>query len=329
MLINKTYTIPIRRKQAPFEQERDKTLISHISSYNPDQNPNIFYVKHQTHYAYSAPVNHSKHLFRLQPVIDQEQTVLNYAFDISVKGGKLINFTGAFGNHASFLEINEPYTELIITSQSVVCIQEPPMPSEFLHQPRTLPMIWMPWDRVMMQAYLQIPELPEAELFELAAYAMSFVNKNHNDAYAIISEINETIYREFSYVPGFTSVYTTPYEVYSHRKGVCQDFANLLICLARLLGMPARYRVGYIYTHSEHENQIQSSASHAWAEIFFPYIGWVGFDPTNNCLAQKDHIKIAVGRYYNDATPTSGTLFETESHPEESLSIDVQVIKLN
>ncbi len=261
--------------------------------------------------------------------MDEEQTILYCEFSVMAKKEETGNFVGVFGNNASFIEIREPYTELRVESHSIVCIQETPKRMDLLHQPRTLPMIWMPWDRVMLQVYLQTPELPESELFELAEYAMSFVNKSHHDVFELLNDINQTIYREFSYMPGETSLSTTPYQVYIKRKGVCQDFANLFICLARLLDIPARYRVGYIYTDGNYENKIQSDATHAWVEIFLPYLGWLGFDPTNGCMAGKNHIKVACGRYYGDATPTSGTIFDAEGTPQETLTTSVKVNRLN
>jgi transglutaminase-like putative cysteine protease len=104
---------------------------------------------------------------------------------------------------------------------------------------------------------------------------------------------------------------------------VCQDFANLLICLARLLGIPARYRTGYIYTGDDYENKLQSEASHAWAELYVPEVGWRGFDPTNGCLAGEDHVRVACGRNYRDAAPTSGTIFARGG--EEILRVAVRV----
>jgi transglutaminase-like putative cysteine protease len=104
---------------------------------------------------------------------------------------------------------------------------------------------------------------------------------------------------------------------------VCQDFANLLICLARLLGIPARYRVGYIYTGAQYENKVQSDASHAWTELYLPWFGWQGFDPTNGCLVGRDHVRVACGRHYRDATPTSGTILRGGG--TETLSIAVRV----
>ncbi len=316
MIIKQTYTTP-----TPLSE-----FLS-ITSFSQDL-PSIFSVRHKTEYRYSLPVSHSKHLFRLQPEHDMSQSVLNYKLTCSVQKAEVCNFTGAFGNNASFLEIKEPYREFTILSEAIVSVSQLPKNLDLLHQPRTMPLIWMPWDRIMMQAYLQAPELPEAELFALAEYAMSFVGKNNHDVFEVLKDINETIYREFTYASGSTTLFTTPYEVFIHRRGVCQDFANLFICLARLLGVAARYRVGYIYTGGNYANKIQSDASHAWVEVFLPYLGWIGFDPTNGCMAEKNHIRVASGRNFMDATPTSGTIFEAEEGVQETLVTSVEVVSL-
>ena len=121
--------------------------------------------------------------------------------------------------------------------------------------------------------------------------------------------MNQTIYRDYAYQKGSTTVYTTPFEIYTNRKGVCQDFTNLFICLARLLVIPARYVCGYLYTGPKHENRAMAEATHAWAQVYLPELGWKGFDPTNGVLCQTDHVRVAVGRFFNDATPTSGTIY--------------------
>lgn len=325
MIINQTNTVQVIRKPTPF----DEFPVLNFASFAPGFKPNIFSVTHETKYTYTGEVTSSKHLFRLQPVQDLSQIVLSYKLQISSNASQICNFTGAFGNHASFIEITEPYKELSFLSESIVAISELTHNESLAHQPRTMPLIWMPWDRVMMQAYLQTPELPESQLFELGNYAMTFVARNNNNVFAVLNDINTTIYKEFTYSSGSTSLFTTPYQVLMNKKGVCQDFANLLICLARLLNIPARYRMGYIYTGGDYENKVQSDASHAWVEVYLPYLGWTGFDPTNGCVAGKNHVRVAVGRHFMDATPTSGSLFTSEDGVKESLSTAVKVLLLN
>lgn len=326
MLIKKVYTSKVNIKQPSFDfPDSELSVVTFCS----DPNPNIFSVVHETSYHYSAPVSNSKHLLRLQPLNDiEDQLLLSYNCLIT-PDGELCNFRGAFGNNSSFIIIKDEYSELKIVSQSIVSVSQKEKTEELIHQPRTLPLIWMPWDRIMMEAFLQLPELPESQLFELSEYAMTFVKKHNYDVLDVITDMNETIGREFTYLSGSTTLLTTPYQVYVTRTGVCQDFANLLITLSRLLNIPARYRVGYIYTGNDYKNKVQSDASHAWVEVFLPYLGWMGFDPTNACVTGKNHIKVACGRYFYDATPTSGTIFNAPWGTTEELETSVQVVLLN
>ncbi|MGD2111379.1 MAG: transglutaminase family protein [Phycisphaerae bacterium] len=215
------------------------------------------------------------------------------------------------------------YTEFRISVTTAVRIF-PTGPIDLPRDRVTVPLVWMPWQRQLMHAYLLPPELPETQLQELSDYGMSFVERQDYDLVEALRDMNRTIYQDFQYVSGSTTLETTPFDVYANRRGVCQDFANLFICLARLLGVPARYRVGYIFTGACYENKIQSEASHAWAEVYLPTIGWRGFDPTNGCEAGQDHVRVASGRNYRDATPTSGTIFKGGG--DETLTVRVKVI---
>jgi transglutaminase-like putative cysteine protease len=184
----------------------------------------------------------------------------------------------------------------------------------------------MPWQRQMMLPYLLPPELPETQLRELSEFAMSFAERQDFDLVETLIDINTSIFRDFKYLSGSTNLETTPFEVYIQRRGVCQDFANLFICLARLLNIAARYRVGYIYTGTDYANKVQSEASHAWVELYLPWLGWRGFDPTNGCLAGVDHIRVACGRNYRDATPTDGTIFKGGHGEKLDVAVRVQPI---
>lgn len=283
----------------------------------------LFDVTHTTHYAYEEPVERSTHLFRLMPVDDLVQDVVRSKLTLS-SAAEEFQYEDVFGNQSVYCEIIHPYKELSVTATSRVKIYEAPPDDHSLAMRQTsIPLIWMPWQRQMMSPYLLPPELPESQLRELTAYAMSFVERNDYNLLRTVNDINTTIYRDFEYVPGSTLVTTTPFEIYTTRKGVCQDFANLFICLTRLLSIPARYRMGYIYTGANYENKIQSDASHAWAEVYLPHIGWRGFDPTNGCSVAQDHIRVACGRNYIDSTPTSGTIYKGGG--TETLTVEVRM----
>jgi transglutaminase-like putative cysteine protease/predicted glutamine amidotransferase len=282
-----------------------------------------FDVSHTTEYAYTEPVEHSTHTFRLQPVEDPMQEVMKSSFTVTSEGEE-IRYEDVFGNQSIYYSINAPYTTLAITSTSRVKIYASPPDDHTLSQRQSsIPLVWMPWQRQMMTPYLLPPELPESQLRELTDYAMSFVARNDSRLMDILRDMNISIYKDYKYVSGSTSNNTTPFEVFTARQGVCQDFANLFICLARLLSIPARYRMGYIYTGVNYENKIQSDASHAWLEIYIPYVGWRGFDPTNGCMVAQDHVRVACGRNYIDATPTSGTIFKGGG--TETLKVNVKM----
>ncbi|MDX2192066.1 MAG: class II glutamine amidotransferase [Gemmatimonadales bacterium] len=268
----------------------------------------LVHVVHDTRYRYHSPVDRSVHVFRLRPVLDRVQELIEHQLELSVPGYRE-EMEDVFGNQAVRFTVEAPYTELAIVTRSTVRIRGGhalalPPAGRF-----ALPLVWMPWQRQMMLPYLLPPELPETQLLELSSYAMSFVARNGGDLVDTLADINGAIHRDYAYVSGSTSIETTPYEVFVHRRGVCQDFANLFVCLTRLLGIPSRYRTGYIFTGSDYANRMQSEASHAWAEVYIPEVGWRGFDPTNGSLAGTDHVRVACGRNYRDAAPTSGTIY--------------------
>ena len=283
----------------------------------------LFEIAHTTEYSYSETVEHSTHLFRLQPTDDPIQEVEYTTLSISSPTEE-IQFEDVFGNQAIHCVIDQPYKNLTVKVVSRVKVFAAPPDDHSLSRRQTsIPLLWMPWQRQMMMPYLMPSELPESQLTELTEYAMSFVLRNDYHLVKIIEDMTLSIYRDYKYVSGSTSLSTTPFEVYTSRQGVCQDFANLLICLARLLSIPARYRMGYIYTGVDYANKIQSDASHAWAEVYLPYVGWRGFDPTNGCSVSQDHVRVACGRNYMDATPTSGTIYRGGG--KETLKVDVKM----
>ncbi|MCB9736962.1 MAG: class II glutamine amidotransferase [Deltaproteobacteria bacterium] len=266
-------------------------------------------IRHRTVYRYAKPVERSTHIFRFEPIQDRLQRVAAHQLNVSVKG-QFRDYSDVFGNRVRRLVVERPFTEMVIESMAhVVALDTDPLELRPLHARTTIPVNWMPWQRHMLQPYLLPPELPESQLVELYEYAMSFVERNGYDIVDTLLDINQSIYRDYEYKQGSTNVHTTAFEVYTTRRGVCQDFTNVFICLARLLGIPARYVCGYLYTGPKHENRAMAEATHAWAQVYLPESGWKGFDPTNGVLTQTDHVRVAIGRNYLDATPTSGTIF--------------------
>jgi transglutaminase-like putative cysteine protease/predicted glutamine amidotransferase len=283
----------------------------------------VYDVVHRTVYRYDTAIERSQHVLRLTPIHDHLQTVRAHQLAVSVPGHSR-DYEDVFGNRVRRLQIETPFTEMVIESKSTVEVLDvDPLGFGPLRVSSSIPLVWMPWQRQVLDPYLLPPELAETELAELAEYAMSFVERSDYDLLDTLLDINQTIFREYRYQQGTTTVSTTAFDTYVNRRGVCQDFTNLMICLARLLGVPARYVCGYIYTGANAENRVQGEASHAWVQLYLPQVGWKGFDPTNGILTQTEHVRVAVGRNYLDATPTSGTIFVGGGG--ETLHVDVRV----
>lgn len=309
----------------PKEGATSALVVEPVQSFEaPDTiKPRIILVTHETSYEYRNPVEYSTHRLHLKPVDDYQQDLLDYKLEIS-PDGQTREFDDVFGNRAVDAKITQKYKKLSIKSESRIRLYPYPLLSSTSER-MTVPLVWMPWQRQMMLPYLLPPELPESELRTLTEYAMGFVKREGFDLLAALLEINRTIFTDYEYMSGSTNLQTTPFEVYTKRRGVCQDFANLFICMARLLGIPARYRVGYINTGADYENKVQSEASHAWTEMYLPWCGWYGFDPTNGCLVGHDHVRVAAGRNYRDASPTSGTIYKGGGPEKLTVAVRVRV----
>lgn len=280
-------------------------------------------IEHTTVYRYRRPVQRSSHRLRLHPVDDRYQRVTDHRIEVSVEGTRY-EYEDVFGNHVLGVEIDTPYEVLTVAMTASVEVRTRIDRPHLLPRAHKLPATWMPWQEHMMHSYLLPPELPESQLHELIEYARSFAARNRGELVGTLDDIAWSIHSDYAYKQGFTTVETTPYEVFRSRAGVCQDFANLMICLARMLNVPARYRVGYISTGADYDNTVQSEASHAWVETYVPDVGWRGYDPTNGTRAGLDHVRVAVGRNYRDATPTSGVIHQGGGD-DETLTTEVQV----
>ncbi len=134
-----------------------------------------------------------------------------------------------------------------------------------------------------------------------------------------LQALNHWTYLHIQFKAGVTSVHTTLAEVINMKHGVCQDFAHLFCAISRSNGIPTRYVSGYLH---QGIGYLGDSQMHAWVEAFLPSIGWVGFDPTNNLLANSDYIKIAHGKDYSDCSPLKGVIYGKGSN-ETSHTVQV------
>ncbi len=132
------------------------------------------------------------------------------------------------------------------------------------------------------------------------------------------------MYARFEYSPRTTRVDSPIDDALQARRGVCQDFAHILIALIRRLGVPCRYVSGYLFRHEDVSVRSADGATHAWVETLLPDLGWIGFDPTNNLIAGDRHIRVAIGRDYADVPPTRG-VFKGAAAARSELAVAVAV----
>jgi transglutaminase-like putative cysteine protease len=296
-----------------------------------DPGGRVLRVRHITDYRYDRPVERSVHQGHLRPFHDSRQSLLDHGLRVTADPDctiELVDYEDAFGNAASRFEVGSPYRSLRVEAESLVALPDvDPYAFRLVPTRPTIPLNWMPRERLALTSYLQSQELPDPQIDALFDYAMTFVKDNDGDLLEALFALNLELFTQYEYVPGSTSNATSAYDVYTTRRGVCQDFAGLFITLMRLIRVPARYVCGYLHTGNAERDQqagrAPSDATHAWVEVYLPFVGWRGFDPTNGVLPRLDHVRLAVGRHWRDTAPVTGTLFGDPVR--ETLEVRVEV----
>ena len=255
-------------------------------------------VEHRTVLEYSADVVESVMDARLGPRTDEHQRW--GLFELKVTPSAAIRrYADGFGNVAHLITVAKPHRSIGVVMRGEI---ETTLTDPF-QLPRARPTALAPGD---IADYLgPSPLIPRAD--EVAALAAPFT-ANGAAPFDIVQQLMHAVFERFEYRSDVTTVTSTVTEILSHRTGVCQDFAHVLIGLCRAVGIPARYVSGYILAGTESGAPKRGTgASHAWIEAFTPTHGWRGFDPTNDLMASEHHVKMAVGRDYRDVPPTRGT----------------------
>jgi transglutaminase-like putative cysteine protease len=286
----------------------------------------IFEVSHKTVYHYTAPVAQSHHLVHLAPRPHPRQRVIRHGLTIAPTPAQRTDFIDYFGNPTSSVAIEKGHSELAIHSRMLIEVNAPaPLdlaasaPWELVAR-RVSPSLG-PYDLDVAQYLPPSHHTPPCR--ELLAFALpSFPAQR--PVLACAMDLTHRIHRDFIYDAAATDVATTVSALLKLRRGVCQDFAHLLIAAFRVMGLPARYVSGYLLTHpaAGEEKLVGSDASHAWVSVWAPYIGWVDFDPTNDLIPRDEHITIAYGRDFQDVSPVTGVLLGGGSHVVE-VGVDV------
>lgn len=290
-----------------------------------------YHVLHTTEYRYAVAVQTARHQLRLVPRRCEWQHLVGHELRIDPPPASRHESVDAFGNTVTRIEFASPHQHLGVASEMTMDLASRP----WLEHLRGSP----PWNEVRGRLDYAARALPADEL---DAQRMRFESpgvrvKRELEHYALpsfppgrpiveaVGDLMQRIHREFRYDPGVTEVGTSVLEVLEKKHGVCQDFAHLMIGCLRSLGLAARYVSGYLRTDPPpgRPRLLGADASHAWVAVFVPELGWVEFDPTNDCLADERHLVLACGRDFGDVSPVRGVI---QGGGEHTLKVGVTVI---
>jgi len=280
-------------------------------------------IRHVTQYNYAAPVRESVMEVWMQPQKSARQRLVSFDLDLDPPA-QVFSYADSFGNAVYHFDVPQPHERLTITARSAVETQSaPPLPEQLDRGE---------WDRLKSEFlrgenfdYLN----PHGFARETDALHAFIAERDidalrQRDPLGAVRQLNELLYGAFGYEAGVTRADSPIDDVLLARKGVCQDFAHVMIAICRSWGIPARYVSGYLFTDRKHGDRSDPDATHAWVEVFLPSLRWIGLDPTNNTPATERHVACAVGRDYSDVPPSRG-VYKGDS--ESQLAVGVSVRK--
>ncbi|MBL9128463.1 MAG: transglutaminase family protein [Verrucomicrobiales bacterium] len=274
-------------------------------------------IHHRTEYRYSTPVSENFNEVRLQPVSDAVQECLGFALATTPPAATR-RYHDFHLNLVDHFYLVEPHSELAIEGRSTV-VTSGPHPAA---QNAAFPMARLDeclrlercYDFLQKSEYVSL----DVEVWKLAHDAAGGIRDVWEAARAMMG----FVHRNFVYDAGATTVHSRVADVLRERRGVCQDFAHVLIGMCRSLRIPARYVSGYLYV-APSETLRGDLASHAWVEVFLPGVGWLPLDPTNDRVADDHHVKVAIGRDYADAAPVRGN-FKGRASQKMEVRLDIR-----
>jgi len=260
-------------------------------------------IVHRTEYHYASPVRDSFNEAHLQPFSDEWQTVDHFLLKV-LPAARLRHHHDFYSNVVHHFEITEPHTTLLVESSLQVTTKARPTLDE-AETPWPLARIGEAERETRVFDFLQESRFVEMspEFWRMAIDVTDGITDTWQAALALM----KTVHARLKYEPNSTEVHTHARDVLRNKRGVCQDFAHVLLSLCRTLKIPALYVSGYLATET-------ASATHAWVEVLVPGAGWRPLDPTHNCQPGETYVKIAVGRDYADVPPVRGTYKGTTEH---------------
>lgn len=261
----------------------------------------ILEVEYKTSYHFSNEVPMLIQQIKLYPTQCKNQKILKWSID-ALEGELSEVFTDALGHKIQNIYINNAPKEQVISAKGIV-------ETKNLHG-----VVSGLNEKVHPQCFLRQTDLtsPDKKITNLVKI------KPKLDSVDFCHQLNEVVGNSISYESGSTSIDTKATEAISIGKGVCQDFAHILIGLARYYGYPARYINGF----SAHESN-GVSETHAWVEIYITDLGWVAFDPSKKTCIDEKYIRVGCGFDFTDASMIKGV--KCNFNGEETLDKDLKI----
>jgi transglutaminase-like putative cysteine protease len=281
---------------------------------------NFYSIRHLTRFRYSHSISESIMETRMNPRSDSSQHCLAFSLSVSPRC-RVFSYRDHQGNNVHHFDIPGEHNQLVIVAESVVEQQNVVETPAFLS-----PDAWAGLDALIDEGDYWEMLLPSKFVVEtpaLTLLAKQMEVTRRDDPLMLVQELNQRLFNYFEYEPRSTRVDSPIDEAIVSGKGVCQDFAHTMIALLRHVRIPARYVSGYLYRGREDHDRSTPDATHAWVEALMPHLGWVGFDPTNNLVAHRRHIRTAVGRDYADVPPTHG-IFRGKTESELYVAVHVE-----
>jgi len=275
----------------------------------------ILEVQHETRFEYSDAAIESLTELRMEPVSDRNQSCHSYHLAVSPEA-EPFRYIDGFGNRVHHFNLLTPHLVVRILSASVV--ETHPGPSDLAASAARFPVDRSTYPLDVLDFLQFRGSVRQTPLLEPVLQALA--PKPERPVAALALEVSQFIQQRFEYARDATLATSPVDEVLRQAKGVCQDFAHLMIAVLRSFEVPARYVSGYIHRPNK------ESQSHAWCEIWFPDLGWIGIDPTNDQVVDERFVKVAIGRDFTDVPPNKGVC---RTRGKESISVRVETRELD
>ncbi|MFB9327436.1 transglutaminase N-terminal domain-containing protein [Paenibacillus aurantiacus] len=289
------------------------------------------HITHTTQYTYSSPAADSVNELRLTPFTNEHQSCYRHTLTVEPKA-PLLSYDDFFGNRVHAFSVSEPHGKLTIRTQMTVVTKAAWPRAGGMRL--TAGESWAALAEADVQdgyaefllptTYTGITE--EVRSFADQAAAEEGIDRpaEEEDVFDWLKRTSRRIKGDFVYDPGATDVNTIVSDMIVSRRGVCQDFAHLMIAVSRAKGIPARYVSGYHFVGDLQGGSAEfEQASHAWVEAYVPGLGWCGFDPTNDELIGERYVKLGHGRDYRDIVPVKG-VYRGAGQSRLDVKVDVQ-----